>query len=164
METLNLHMKNVHQETDSERIDRVADTVKLALKQELIKSNTKPNKPSFDCTECGIIFKDNHNQKIHASGRIPKVIVEKKQEETIQIVCELCEKVFLNRVQKSNHKLLVHTVREENIKCDFCHEVRIGLTEICKHISNTHSELFSKKPDKTNQCNMCYTQFENEDK
>ena len=57
METLNLHMKNVHQETDSERIDRVADTVKLALKQELIKSVTKPYKPSFDCTESGIIFK-----------------------------------------------------------------------------------------------------------
>ena len=34
-------MKNVHSENDHERIERVTDTVKSALKQELIKNNTK---------------------------------------------------------------------------------------------------------------------------
>ena len=143
METLNVHMKNVHQETDSERIERVTDAVKSSLKQELIKSDNKINKPSFDCTECGLIFENtqeqnSHNQKIHASGLIPNIIVDINSEEKSEIVCELCEKVFPNRVQKSNHKLLVHTVREEDIKCDYCSEVCTGLKEICKHISNMH--------------------------
>ena len=70
--------------------------------------------------------------------------MDNKPEMKIQIVCELCDKVFPNRVQKSNYKLLVHTVREEEIKCEFCSEICVGLKEICKHISNTHSELFPK--------------------
>ena len=65
IETLNVDMKNVHQETDSERICRVTDTVKSALKQERIKSDNKINKPSFDCTECGLIFENTQEQNSH---------------------------------------------------------------------------------------------------
>ena len=145
-----MHTKNVHSENDHEIIERVTDTVKSALKQELIKNNTELNIPSFDCSECGMIFKNNqeqstHNQKVHSSGLVPNVLVDNKPEVKIQIVCELCDKVFPNRVQKYNHKLLVHTVREEEIKCDFCSEMCVGLKKICKHIANTHSELFTKK-------------------
>ena len=60
-----MHMKNVHSENDHERIERVTDTVKSALKQELIKNNTKLNIPSFDCSECGLIFKNHQEQSTH---------------------------------------------------------------------------------------------------
>ena len=80
MEILNTHMKNVHQETDHERIARVTATVKSSLNQESIKRNTEQNKPSLDCSECGEIFKTNqeqrsHNQKVHASGLVPNILV-----------------------------------------------------------------------------------------
>ena len=82
--------------------------------------------------------------------------MDNKPEVKVQIVCELCDKVFPNRVQKSNHKLLVHTVREEEIQCDFCSEQCIGLKEICRHISNKHSELFPKISADENTCTICY--------
>ena len=163
---LNIHMLNVHQESPHDRITRVTDTVKNALYQESIKRNTDKNVKSFDCTECGELFENNqeqtiHNQKVHASGLIPNIMVDKKQDLNKQIVCDLCDKVFPNRVQKSNHTLLVHTVREEKIKCDFCSEAYIGLKEICKHISHKHSELFPKR--NKNECTMCNTKFDNKE-
>ena len=114
MDTLNLHMKRVHNETENDRICRVTDTVKSALEQEQMKKKNKHNNPCFDCSVCGMIFKNSqeqntHNQKIHASVLIPNVILDTKSEVKPQIVCELCDKVVPNRVQKSNHKLLVHT-------------------------------------------------------
>ena len=70
-----------------------------------------------------------------------------------KIVCELCEKIFPNRVLKSNHKLLVHTVRAEFLKCDYCSEDFEGLKKLCKHISHDHRELFPKR--RGNQCYIC---------
>ena len=99
LEMLNLHMKNIHQESPHDRMNRVTDTVKSALQQESIKRNTEQNVPSFDCTECGEIFKTNqdqnsYNQKVHSSGLIPNVILAKKPDIKEQITCELCDKIF----------------------------------------------------------------------
>ena len=112
-------------------------------------------------TECGMVFKTieeqhSHNQKVHASGLVTNIKIDTKPDRKVDIVCELCDKLFPNRIQKSNHKLLVHTVREDQIQCDYCGEAYTGLKEICKHISSKHSELFPDKPNNENECNMCY--------
>ena len=39
MEQLNLHMKNLHQESDSDRLERLTDTFKSTLIQESKKTN-----------------------------------------------------------------------------------------------------------------------------
>ena len=78
-------------------------------------------------------------------------------------MCELCNKVFPNRVQKSNHKLLVHTVRDEDLSCDYCDETYKGLKELCKHISSKHGQLFSKRHDQGNQCYICKMKFTNKE-
>ena len=84
MEQLNIHMKNIHQESDHERIYRVTETVKSALAQESLNGNEKV----YDCSECGLIFntsdeQNNHNQKDHASGLIPEIIRDTKSEEKV---------------------------------------------------------------------------------
>ena len=78
-------------------------------------------------------------------------------------ICELCDKAFPNRVQKSNHKLLVHTVREEDLNCDYCDEIHNGLKELCKHISSKHGHLFSKRIDQGNQCYICKMKLSNKE-
>ena len=94
-------------------------------------------------------FDSKHEDIKKSSLMVENSIPEKK----VNIVCELCEKVFPNRVQKSNHKLLVHTVRAEILKCDYCSEEFEGLKNLCKHISHAHSELFPKR--RGNQCYIC---------
>ena len=115
------------------------------------------------CTFCEKLFTYNEGMKRHIEIKHSIHEGGEKTEENIVIVCELCDKVFPNRVQKSNNKLLVHTVREEEIKCDFCSDVCIGLKEICRHISYKHGELFPKKHDNLDECNICYTKFESKD-
>ena len=68
MEVLNFHMKSVHQESDSDRIERLALTIGSALAQE---SNIL--KTSQDCTECGTEFstiqeKKDHEKNHHTNG------------------------------------------------------------------------------------------------
>ena len=86
MEELNNHMKHVHQESDYDRIVRVTETVKSV--QQSIKVNNDQMIKSFDCTECGLLFKTSddqksHNQKEHASGLIPEIVNETKYEEKL---------------------------------------------------------------------------------
>ena len=76
-----------------------------------------------DCTVCNrkfdkIEYLNNHMQKAHNEPD-HKRIERLTEAEEAKIVCELCDKIFPNRVQKSNHKLLVHTVRDEILKCDY---------------------------------------------
>ena len=105
MEILNLHMKNIHLESDHERLDRVTDTVKSSLNEEsLQRSTSKKEQDShvksqiFDCSEFGKIFPTRedmniHNKKFHDE----KVFCH---EETSGNVCDLCDKVFANITQK----------------------------------------------------------------
>ena len=134
MEQLNVHLKNIHQESDSDRIDRLTDTFKSALVEESIKSASVKNMISYSCTECGLLFENGeqlncHNQEHHACGIIQEpisasnsakkteIIDKPNTKEKSKIICELWDKIFLNRNQKSSHKLLVHTVKTEYIKC-----------------------------------------------
>ena len=81
MEILYMDMKNVHQETEYERIDRVTQTVKMFAQQESDEGVIIANRKSFDCSECGTIFESNkeqngHNQKYHACGLVLTIIKE----------------------------------------------------------------------------------------
>ena len=126
-ELLNKHMQNAHQETDNDRMIRLAETFQSARQNE-------------------------QQEKVCIT---PKVLEQEKQKEEAYI-CELCDKNFPNRVQKSNHKLLVHTVREERLPCDYCDEIYIGLKNFCKHMSSKHSQFFSKRSNQDNKCYICY--------
>ena len=70
MEVLNMHMKSIHQESDSDRIERLALTIGSALAQDSNKV-----KKSQDCSECGTLFsnsqeKDDHEKNHHTHGPI----------------------------------------------------------------------------------------------
>ena len=109
MEQLNLHMKNLHQESDSDRLERSTDTFKSTLIQESKKTNRGQDLKSYSCTECDLLFVtvgelNSHNEKHHEGGLIPETvsvsILEKKKieivsgnksEEKSEIVCELCD-------------------------------------------------------------------------
>ena len=67
MEVLSVHMKLVHNETDSMRIDRLSETVKSTMcnKSINIKIISDKKHVSFDCTECGLIFVTEEKMKGH---------------------------------------------------------------------------------------------------
>ena len=144
MELLSIHMQSVHNESDNNRMTRIAGTVEKSLHgTESLKIT------SWDCTECGLIFLNREEQIDHYN----------KQHKRIDIVCELCDKVFINRVEKSSHKMFVHKVSTETLKCEYCGEACEGLNEICKHITAKHGDLFPKKPDRSNMCDICFKRF-----
>ena len=67
MEELNKHMEFVHQETPHERIERLTRTFQSMVNQtpESITIQSTDNPKLFDCSECGLIFSTNNEQRIH---------------------------------------------------------------------------------------------------
>ena len=135
----------------------VSSGVTLALEEDT-------NMPGIKSPDCNICMKkfaklelfNNHMRIVHKESdndRTNRLTATIKENQLVKIVCELCEKVFPNRVEKSNHKLFVHTVRAEILQCDYCIEKFDGLKRLCKHIGNSHSELFPKR--RGNQCYIC---------
>ena len=124
----------------------------------------------FDNFEClRVHMTKTHNESEHSkmerlnttfSSQISSVKVDKKTEEQMDNVCELCEKILPNKVQKNNHKLFQHTVRADKIKCEFCNKIFDGLMNLCSQISLSHAELFPNKPDRGICCDMCFARFE----
>ena len=88
MEILNVHMRNVHHESDSDRIVRVTELVKSVVRQDSTNVDNVGVMNIFDCSECGLWFQtreeqNSHNQKDHASELICEVIEENKVEENL---------------------------------------------------------------------------------
>ena len=67
MEELNVHMKNMHSETDSMRLIRLEKLLmpKVAPTITIIPSNEK----LYDCSECGSIFMTGVEHKEHIERR-----------------------------------------------------------------------------------------------
>ena len=66
MEYLNTHMKVQHDESDSMRVERLTETVNLALCNE--HTNVKQSGSqlkSLDCSECGEVFVTNKEETDH---------------------------------------------------------------------------------------------------
>ena len=123
---------------------------------------------NFECLR--IHMTKAHNESDHDrierlyktfSSHPSSVKEDNKSEEKMDNVCELCEKILPNKVQKNNHKLFQHTVKADKIKCEFCNKICDGLMNLCSHISCTHAELFPKMPNRGNCCDMCFARFEN---
>ena len=154
LEVLNDHMKLIHHESSSIRLVRLEETIKTALEESSVRRDDIKDHKSLDYTECGICFsngeeKINHENKHHT---------QKKNE----YICDLCDRIFPNRVERSNHMLFVHIQKSKNFKCDYssnCGEVFNGLKQLCLHISEKHGDLFPKKLDIGNTCDMCYTKL-----
>ena len=67
MESLDVHMKNVHLETDNDRITRLTATFSSIFKPEpMISIIEKSN--IFDCSECGVIFKNFKDMEDHINN------------------------------------------------------------------------------------------------
>ena len=65
MELLSIHMKDVRRETDNNRITRLTETFTPALKREPKESENKFHLKIFDCSECGKLFDESEELKIH---------------------------------------------------------------------------------------------------
>ena len=65
MPDLNKHMAQVHCETDSMRIDRLTKSFEAMESKAQEFRNLKVNYKSFDCTECGVLFKSQNQLKSH---------------------------------------------------------------------------------------------------
>ena len=109
-----------------------------------------------NCIICNVKFENmehlnSHMQKRHQESdndrmnRLTLTIqTSLDTNEMAEFSCELCERAFPNQVQMSNHKLFLHTVKTDKMKCDYCGIICDGLKNMCKHISSKHSELFPK--------------------
>ena len=69
---LNLHMMNIHSETDDQRINRMDKFLMSLTNQDLTFS---PNIKSFDCTECGYVFNNEKDMKLHNDKNHTKGVV-----------------------------------------------------------------------------------------
>ena len=92
-------------------------------------------------------------------SQVPKEPVQIVKTDKDSIVCELCDKIFDNRVQKYNHKRFQHTVTTEILKCEYCAMECHDMMELCIHISSKHKEMFQKKPELGTSCEICYDVF-----
>ena len=147
-EYMNTHMKLVHGESDHERLERLTQTLKSDENKNLIKSTSK------------VTFSEDmhtHDIKYHVNS-------DDSEDDNNENTCDLCDKVLPNRTPKSNHMLFQHTVRKERLKCDYCGYLCSELMKLCKHISTEHSEMFPKREDLENKCDMCYLQFDSKKK
>ena len=105
-----------------------------------------------------VTFKEGNNHSINYH-----VNSDDSEEENSENICDLCDKVLPNKTQKSNHMLFQHTVRQDRLKCDYCGFMCPKLMNLCKHISKEHSEMFPKRENMENKCDMCYLQFESKE-
>ena len=157
MSFFDLHMRNVHGETEYMRINRLSDSVKEVLFPEPVK--IKLVQKSLDCSECGILFWTIEEQKTHIKQIHGNNIEHGEKKLEARFVCDLCDKPFERKGPMVNHRLLVHTVRTKDIHCDFCDIIFANKTNLCSHISSKHSEYFApqenslNKDIKTEYCN-----------
>ena len=99
-------MKNIHSETDSERLHRTEQLLMSVANQEQYISH--PIKSvSFDCTECGILLKNMediklHNKTYHGNGDV------KVEPGKGSFDCDKLEGVFQNKYLLVQHRLAVH--------------------------------------------------------
>ena len=69
---LNQHMKNIHSETDRERLNRSEQLLMSHILQQEFTNKIVKDVSIYDCSECGIIFdtqghQKEHNEKYHKS-------------------------------------------------------------------------------------------------
>ena len=100
-----------------------------------------------------------HIEECHSGDKHVHIVKNDKGQKTdvkSVIVCELCDKIFENRLQKYNHKIFQHTVTAETLTCEYCTMVCNDMMELCIHISSKHKEMFPKVSEQGNNCEICY--------
>ena len=105
MELFSVHMKNAHGESDSTRIARLEKSVKIAIQKESM-GKVSQNICSYDCTECGILFNTQEQQKCHNDKyHTSEVIVIKPDDEFLTQNTNDLEEVLKFINQKSLNPL-----------------------------------------------------------
>ena len=120
MQDLNKHMKNIHFETDSMRLDRLE---LLAISGSKLKSAIVPsvdtltikeekNNKSTDCTDCGILFKTKEAYATHIEEQHLKKVEEVK----------VCDKSEVTKNGLNNHMESCHddSKRVNSVECLLC--------------------------------------------
>ena len=75
-------MKNIHGETDNNRMTRLTETFSLTLKREPKERQNKSQQKIFDCSECGKLFNVNEELKIHNSEHHTSKLPSQSEVET----------------------------------------------------------------------------------
>ena len=104
LEVLNDHMKLIHQESPSMRVERLERTIRASLEKTSKNTDGSKCQKSLDCTECGICFINREEQVSHEN----KYHAKNKSE----YICDLCDRIFPNSVERLNHKLFIHTQKK----------------------------------------------------
>ena len=100
IQDLNKHMIQVHQETDSMRIERL--TMTFEAMERKTKADSLINSKLFDCSECGDLFVSSDQLKSHIKKhhkiQLQEIFSRKGQEEfTSQAVKILPDQDFLTK-------------------------------------------------------------------
>ena len=99
MQELALHMKNIHDETDSRRITRLENWLSNPVSNQ--STTTLPsNVKIYDCTKCGTIFKMKEDFASHDC--------EYNNINKVNVKCMICEKNFTSSEDMNEHMLNVH--------------------------------------------------------
>ena len=115
MEILNVHMKQVHEESDHTIITRLTQTFQAVVsKAQYISEESHVKEPQiFDCSECGLIFSTleaqiMHNNNQHCNNKVNK--------------CDICDQNVESRELLRKHTIENHSNQEEintqNIKSE----------------------------------------------
>ena len=174
---LNMHMKNIHSESDSMRLDRL---------QHIVSAEVYPKRNisiMFDCSQCGIIFQTEGQFRAHNKNNCCGVSEkqmrhgEEMQNQIVQeIQCSLCQSVLKNMNEFKIHMLNVHTTKPSDrhvntntdtnvnkFRCKDCDLVFPRLYMLVKHKIHDHKKG-SPTSDKTpivvnmcDECNQCFT-------
>lgn len=105
------------------------------------------------CTYCGTSFKTEDELKEHksiffnSSKRISKNVKVVTDEKQSNCKCDLCDKVFKNRQNLYQHRVL-HTERSRNFACHVCGKMYYTKGSLSAHM-RTHEEA---KPYKCDHC------------
>ena len=73
-----------HQETPHMRIERLTRTFQCMVNQTSEMSGLQKQNKMYDCSECGLVFKDSEEMKIHTT-KIHEIMNEEKKNQDIKI-------------------------------------------------------------------------------
>ena len=158
METLRIHMKNVHNESEHEKLDRVQHTVESAFRKDTIANATKT---SLDCTECGLLFatddahrshmEKNHGREVEIEYETIKAehyVIKEYPENNETEEDQLLNKIF--GVEKQEKQKEGVTMKGKNIAFkDACTLVKSKLTKgmIIQDSKGRQMKILNKKTD-----------------
>ncbi|XP_062580194.1 PR domain zinc finger protein 15-like [Saccostrea cucullata] len=136
-EYLKVHVQAVHEKKHRFQCEECGKflTSKPGLVSH-IKQFHSDEKVVYPCSECGKVFNQKGNRKIHMFSHMKEKLFK----------CDECEKTFKYPEQLKKHKF-IHSAGEK-LKCESCDKLFPKQADLDKHIQTAHSGLMYV-------CNIC---------